>query len=168
MCRRRFLFWQYCWRTHQKCDFIRSDSRNIRTISLCFQNVYFSSKKSFQQLECSVDNTVKKFLLNDRRCFTRSPKMLQKLTFFKKKFHGIRFSGPIECTVNNLLQVFLPDAQTFFAHDLMTKNVKLWVPLENVFLPKTLHSTHLLKQFQKKLHWRSSPGQAECKCDKPA
>ena len=44
----------------------------------------------------------------------------------------------------------MPDAQNWFAHD-PTKNVKLWVPLENVFLPKTLHSTQLLKHFQKEL-----------------
>ena len=87
-----------------------------------FQNVYFSSEKSFQQQECSFDNTVKKFLPNDRKCFTWSPKMLQKWTFFKKTFHGKRFTGPVECTLNNPAPSFLPDAQYWFAQDL-TKNV---------------------------------------------
>ena len=68
----------------------------------------------------------------------------------KKFFHGKKFTGPVQCTVNNPAPSFFARRPYWFAHD-PTKNVKLWVPLENVFLPKTLHSTQLLKHFQKEL-----------------
>ena len=68
----------------------------------------------------------------------------------KKYSHGKRFTGPVECTFNNPAPSFFARRPYWIAHDL-TKNVELWVPLENVFLPKTVHSTKLLKHFQKEV-----------------
>ena len=134
-----------------------------------FPTCRFSSKKSFQQLECSFDNTVKKFLPNDRRCFTRCPKMWQNWTFFKKTSHGKRFTGPVECTLNNPAPSFFARRPKLFC-SWSDKKCKVMSSFGKCLFAQNAPLETFIELVSKKIffHRRSSPGPAECKCDRPA
>ena len=86
MCRLRFLLWQHYWRTQQNCDFLRSDSRNIRTNSHFSKMSIFPLRSPFNNKNAALTTLLKSFCRMTASATLEVRKKLQKRTFFKKLF----------------------------------------------------------------------------------
>ena len=113
-----------------------------------FQNVLFPPRSPFNNWNAALTTLLKIFADWPQVLHSKSEKSCENERSSKNYLHGKRFTGPVECTFNNPAPSFLARRPKNFC-SWSDKKCKVMSSF-GVFLPKTLHSTQLLKQFRKK------------------